>query len=90
MIANAKNLGMADPLKPCCGYHVNYDHVWCGNKAIVNKTEVFGASCKNPSAFVSWDGVHYSQVANQYVADRTLNGSLSDPAIPITQACQKQ
>ncbi|KAE8689359.1 GDSL esterase/lipase [Hibiscus syriacus] len=81
---------LLDPLKPCCGYHVNYDHVWCGNKAIVNKTEVFGASCKNPSAFVSWDGVHYSQVANQYVADRTLNGSLSDPAIPITQACQKQ
>ncbi|KAB2023062.1 hypothetical protein ES319_D07G255700v1 [Gossypium barbadense] len=90
MIGNAKNLGMADPLKPCCGYHVNYDHVWCGNKAIINKTEVFGASCKNPSMFVSWDGVHYTQAANQYVADRTLNGSLSDPAILITQACHKQ
>lgn len=90
MIGNAKNLGMADPLKPCCGYHVNYDHVWCGNKAIINKTEVFGVSCKNPSMFVSWDGVHYTQAANQYVADRTLNGSLSDPAIPVTLACHKQ
>ncbi|KAG8489760.1 hypothetical protein CXB51_017933 [Gossypium anomalum] len=90
MIGNAKNLGMADPLKPCCGYHVNYDHVWCGNKAIINKTEVFGVSCKNPSMFVSWDGVHYTQAANQYVADRTLNGSLSDPAFPITLACHKQ
>ncbi|KAB2023060.1 hypothetical protein ERO13_D07G231333v2 [Gossypium hirsutum] len=64
MIGNAKNLGMADPLKPCCGYHVNYDHVWCGIKAIINKTEVFGASCKNPSMFVSWDGVHYTHAAN--------------------------
>ncbi|MFQ6620622.1 hypothetical protein Gotur_000986 [Gossypium turneri] len=90
MIGNAKNLGMADPLKPCCGYHVNYDHVWCGNKAIINKTEVFGASCENPSMFVSWDGVHYTEAANQYVADRTLNGSLSDPAILITQSCHKQ
>ncbi|WRX20840.1 GDSL lipase/esterase - like 10 [Theobroma cacao] len=90
MISNAKNLGLADPLKVCCGYHVNYDHVWCGNKATINNTEVYGGSCKNPSVFISWDGVHYSQAANQFVADHTLNGSLADPPIPITQACHKQ
>ncbi|OMO69274.1 Lipase, GDSL [Corchorus olitorius] len=90
MISNTKNLGMADPLKVCCGYHVNYDHVWCGNKATVNNTEVYGASCKNPSLFISWDGVHYTEAANKFVADHTLNGTLSDPPIPITQACHKQ
>ena len=82
--------GMADPLKVCCGYHVNYDHIWCGNKATLNNTEVYGHSCENPSVFISWDGVHYSQAVNQFVADRTLNGSLTDPPIPITQACHKQ
>ncbi|XWS44105.1 hypothetical protein CRYUN_Cryun15aG0016200 [Craigia yunnanensis] len=90
IISSAKNLGMADPLKVCCGYHVNYDHVWCGNKATINNTEVYGRSCENPSVFISWDGVHYSQAGNQFVADHTLNGSLTDPPIPITQACHKQ
>ena len=81
--------GFADPLKVCCGYHVNYDHVWCGSKAIVNGSEVYGASCANPSQYVSWDGVHYSQAANQWFANHILNGSLSDPPIPIIQACQR-
>ncbi|XVE67832.1 hypothetical protein DITRI_Ditri09bG0020300 [Diplodiscus trichospermus] len=90
LIGSAKNKGMADPKKVCCGYHVNYDHIWCGNKAKINNTEVYGDACENPSLFVSWDGVHYSQAANQFIADHTLNGSLSDPPIPITQACHKQ
>ncbi|XP_050271009.1 GDSL esterase/lipase At5g14450-like [Quercus robur] len=89
LISNAKNEGFADPLKVCCGYHVNYDHVWCGTKALVNGSAVFGASCANPSQYVSWDGVHYSQAASQWFANHILNGSLSDPPIPITRACQK-
>ena len=68
---------------------MNYDHVWCGTKALVNGSAVFGASCANPSQYVSWDGVHYSQAASQWFANHILNGSLSDPPIPITQACQK-
>ncbi|GAV84437.1 Lipase_GDSL domain-containing protein [Cephalotus follicularis] len=90
IISKPQSHGFADPLKVCCGYHVNYDHVWCGNTATINNTEVFGASCKDPSVSVSWDGVHYSQAANQWVADHTLNGSLAEPPIPITQACHRQ
>lgn len=89
LISNAKNLGFADPLKVCCGYHVNFDHIWCGNKGKVNDSVVYGASCKDPSVFISWDGVHYSQAANQWVADHTQNGSLTDPPIPVTQACRR-
>ena len=81
--------GFADPLKVCCGYHVNYDHIWCGTKAIINGSEVYGASCANPSQYISWDGVHYSQAASQWFANHILNGSLSDPPIPIIQACQR-
>lgn len=90
LISNSKNLGFADPLKVCCGFHHDYDHVWCGNKGMVKKTEVYGGSCEDPSVFISWDGVHYSQAANQWVANHTFFGSLSDPPIPITQACHKQ
>ena len=81
---------MADAMKVCCGYHVKFDHIWCGNKGLVNNTEVYGASCKDPSLFISWDGVHYTEAANQWVANHTQNGSLADPPIPITQACHRQ
>ena len=77
-------------MKVCCGYHEMYDHVWCGNKATINKTEVYGGSCKDPSKYVSWDGVHYTQAANLWVADQTHNGTLTDPPIPITHACHRQ
>lgn len=90
LISNAKKQGFFDPLKICCGHHEDDGHVWCGSKAYINGREIFGASCGDPSAYVSWDGVHYSQAANQWIANRILNGSLSDPLIPITQACYKR
>ncbi|XP_065880008.1 GDSL esterase/lipase At5g14450 isoform X2 [Euphorbia lathyris] len=91
LISKAKSLGLADPLKVCCGYHVNYEHIWCGNKGMVNKTQVYGGPCKDTSMFISWDGVHYTQAANKWVADHTHNGSTSlvDPPIPITHACHR-
>ncbi|XP_020414658.1 GDSL esterase/lipase At5g14450 isoform X2 [Prunus persica] len=90
LISNAKTEGFADPMKVCCGYHVKYDHVWCGNKGMVNGSEVYGPSCQTPSSYISWDGVHYTQGANQWVANHILDGSLSStPPTPITQACQR-
>ncbi|XP_010551928.1 PREDICTED: GDSL esterase/lipase At5g14450 [Tarenaya hassleriana] len=90
MISNPKSRGFADPLKVCCGYHEKFDHIWCGNKGKVNSTEIYGGSCPKPAAAVSWDGVHYTEAANKYVADRTLNGSLTDPPVPVTRACHRQ
>lgn len=81
--------GFADPLKVCCGYHVNYTHVWCGTKASINGSKVYGASCKVPSTYVSWDGVHYSQGASQWIANHVLNGALTDPPTSITQSCHR-
>ncbi|XP_008230502.1 PREDICTED: GDSL esterase/lipase At5g14450-like isoform X1 [Prunus mume] len=91
LISSAKTeAGFADPMKVCCGYHVKYDHVWCGNKGMVNGSEVYGPSCQTPSSYISWDGVHYTQGANQWVANHILNGSLSsNPPTPITQACHR-
>ncbi|XP_043691995.1 GDSL esterase/lipase At5g14450-like isoform X2 [Telopea speciosissima] len=85
LITNAMNQGFVDPLKFCCGSYYGY-HVDCGKKAVINGT-VYGNACENPSSYVSWDGIHYSQEANRRVAIRIFNGSLSHPPIPITKAC---
>lgn len=81
--------GFVDPMKICCGYHVNDTHIWCGNLGTANGKDVFGTSCEKPSMYVSWDGVHYAEAANHWVADRILNGSFTDPPTPITQACYR-
>ncbi|KAL6136207.1 hypothetical protein ACLB2K_061508 [Fragaria x ananassa] len=90
LISNAKKEGFMAPMKVCCGFHMGNDHVWCGNKATVNGTEVFGGACGNASSVISWDGIHYTQAANKWVANRILNGALSDPPLPISQACHRR
>ncbi|KAJ4973251.1 hypothetical protein NE237_006425 [Protea cynaroides] len=89
LISNANKQGFVDPLKVCCGYHEGYDHVFCGMKGKVNGSEVYGASCENPLNYISWDGVHYSEAANQWLTNWILGGALSDPPIPITEACNE-
>ncbi|XP_057983249.1 GDSL esterase/lipase At3g27950 [Malania oleifera] len=85
LISNAKSQGFDDPLKFCCGSYYGY-HIDCGKKAIVNGT-VYGNPCGDPSRHISWDGVHYSQAANMWVAKQILNGSFSDPQDPVRVAC---
>ncbi|XP_024024014.1 GDSL esterase/lipase At5g14450 [Morus notabilis] len=89
LISQAKKLGFGDPLGYCCGHYGDH-YVQCGKKATVNGTEVVGNACSDPSVYISWDGVHYSHSANKWVAHQILDGSLSDPPISITQACQKR
>ncbi|KAF7819503.1 GDSL esterase/lipase [Senna tora] len=87
LISNAKKEGFVDAGKICCGYHENGEHIWCGNKGIINGTEIFAGSCEDPSSYISWDGVHYTEAANRWIANRILNGSFSDPPIGIAHSC---
>lgn len=74
----------------CCGYEWEEKHVWCGQKASINGSEVVAGSCEDPSIFISWDGVHYTDAANHWISERILSGSLSDrPEVPITHACYR-
>ncbi|KAK2983316.1 hypothetical protein RJ640_016054 [Escallonia rubra] len=86
LIGEAKKQGFANPLGCCCGHYGDY-HVECGGKAIVNGSEVYGASCSNPLEYISWDCIHYTEAANKWIANHILDGSFSDPQIPITEAC---
>lgn len=81
--------GFLDKAAICCGYHKDNDHVWCGNKGKFNGTEVYADSCKDPSLYISWDGVHYTEAANHWLANHILNGSFSDPQVPISRACYR-
>ncbi|XP_057495464.1 GDSL esterase/lipase At3g27950-like isoform X1 [Actinidia eriantha] len=85
LISKAKEHGFVDPLGYCCGHHGDYS-LGCGKKTVVNGTEVYGGSCSNPSEYISWDNIHYTEAANHWVSHQTLDGSLSDPQIPITEA----
>ncbi|XP_022776175.1 GDSL esterase/lipase At5g14450-like isoform X1 [Durio zibethinus] len=84
LISDAKKHGFANALRYCCGH---YRDNLCWRKKVVNGTEILGTSCRNTSAYISWDGIHYSHAANLWVANKVLDGLLSDPPTPITEAC---
>ncbi|KAL3501117.1 hypothetical protein ACH5RR_035566 [Cinchona calisaya] len=84
LISNAKDYGFPRPLEYCCG---KIGIVDCGEKEIVNGTEVYGTSCNDPARYISWDGIHYTEAANKWVATRILDGSFSEPKVSIANAC---
>ncbi|XP_031265289.1 GDSL esterase/lipase At5g14450-like [Pistacia vera] len=85
LVRYAKNQGFVDPLNFCCGSYYGFQ-IDCGKKAVVNGT-VYGNPCDHPSMHIFWDGFHYSEAANLWVANRILNGSFSDPSLSIHQVC---
>ncbi|XP_023551266.1 GDSL esterase/lipase At5g14450-like isoform X3 [Cucurbita pepo subsp. pepo] len=87
LITEAKTQGFVkNPVKFCCGSYYGY-HIDCGKREVVNGT-VYGNPCKDPSRHISWDGIHYSEAANLWIANHILNGSFSDPPLPIDKACR--
>ncbi|KAF9626645.1 hypothetical protein IFM89_037626 [Coptis chinensis] len=85
LISDAKRQGFVNPLKFCCGSYYGH-HVDCGKRVTINGT-VYGNPCTNPSAHISWDGIHYSQAANKWIANNIISGSLSNPPVAINQSC---
>ncbi|CAL5325723.1 unnamed protein product [Camellia sinensis] len=82
LIVNAKKYGFGDPFKFCCG-----NGYLCG-QVDFNET-LLGTACKDPQNYINWDGIHYTQAANRFVANFVVNGSLSDPPVPVAEACHK-
>lgn len=66
--------GFTEPLKQCL---------------VRTKDGKVAAICENPSKYISWDGMHYTEAANHFVAKSIINGSLSDPPVSIANACHK-
>ncbi|XP_050274498.1 GDSL esterase/lipase At1g54790-like isoform X1 [Quercus robur] len=83
LIANYSRYGFEQPIMACCGYGgppLNYDsRVCCGQTKILNGTSVTAKGCPDSTEYVSWDGIHYTEAANQYVSSQILTGKYSDP-----------
>ncbi|XVF02569.1 hypothetical protein REPUB_Repub04eG0185900 [Reevesia pubescens] len=93
LISEGRKHGFNRPLRACCGHGGKYNYnknLGCGGKIYKDGKEVLvGAPCKDPSAHVNWDGVHFTQAANQYIFERIVDGSFSDPPIPLNMACYR-
>ncbi|KAL1539305.1 GDSL esterase/lipase-like protein [Salvia divinorum] len=93
IISQAEELGFEDPFRACCGYGGDYNYsrfTRCGSKAVVNGTEVVVAkSCKDPSAWISWDGLHFTEAASKWIFDQIVDGSFSDPPVSLESACTR-
>ncbi|XP_022150804.1 GDSL esterase/lipase At1g54790-like [Momordica charantia] len=83
LIANYSRLGFEQPIMACCGYGgppLNYDsRVGCGQTKTLNGMGVTAKGCDNSSVYINWDGIHYTEAANQYVSSEILSGKYSDP-----------
>lgn len=93
LLSSLFSLGFEQSLRACCGHGGKYNynqHVGCGGKVTVKGKQILvGKACKDPSLAINWDGVHYTEAANKWVFDRIVDGSYSDPPIPLKMACHK-
>lgn len=91
LITQAKKFGFTEPFVACCGHGGKYNYnsfARCGAKKVVNGKEVIiASSCKDPSVKIIWDGIHYTEAANRWIFQQIVNGSFSDPPIPLKMAC---
>ena len=64
--------GFEQPIMACCGYGgppLNYDfRISCGQTKILNGTSVTAKGCTDSTDYISWDGIHYTEAANQFVS----------------------
>ncbi|CAH8253801.1 unnamed protein product [Arabidopsis lyrata] len=71
---------MDRPLHACCGiggqYNFNFTRK-CGSVGV--------ESCKDPSKYVGWDGVHMTEGAYKWIADGILKGPYAIP--PFGRSC---
>ncbi|CAN1765660.1 GDSL esterase/lipase At1g54790 [Linum perenne] len=71
LIANYTRYGFKEPIAACCGYGgppLNYD------SRVTNGSAVTANVCNRPSEYVNWDGIHYTEAANLFVAQRLISG----------------
>ncbi|XP_022727647.1 GDSL esterase/lipase At1g54790-like [Durio zibethinus] len=82
LISNYSLYGFQQPLAACCGYGgppLNFDtRITCGVTKNLNGSIVTANSCNNTAKNINWDGNHYTEAANRFVADLILSGNYSD------------
>ncbi|KAH7570371.1 hypothetical protein ACOSQ2_018797 [Xanthoceras sorbifolium] len=86
--------GFKQSIRNCCGHGGKYNfdlELGCGGSKKINGTDVMvGKACDDPSKYVVWDGVHFTQAANKFIYDQMVGGTFSDPPIPLKMACHRK
>lgn len=77
IMKNTRHYGFKQLFKVCCGsggglYNFNVFDT-CGSPASLN------SSCRNPSQYINWDGVHLTEAMYKAVADSFVNGTFCHP-----------
>nr|AAC26810.1 early nodule-specific protein [Medicago truncatula] len=91
LFTNPEKYGFELPFVACCGYGGEYNiGVGCGASININGTKIVAGSCKNPSTRIIWDGVHYTEAANEIVFSQILTGVFNDPPISLDRACYRK
>ncbi|KAK6239246.1 hypothetical protein QUC31_004715 [Theobroma cacao] len=82
LISTHSLYGFQQPLAACCGYGgppLNFDsRIACGLTKDLNGSIVTANPCNNTAEYINWDGNHYTEAANRFVADLILTGNYSD------------
>ncbi|EEF44869.1 Alpha-L-fucosidase 2 precursor, putative [Ricinus communis] len=71
----------------CCGILEPNLVLFCGTRSDDNNNTSVATACADPSEPISWDGIHFSEAANQWVLKRMFDGSVSHTPVPLNQAC---
>eukprot|EP00249_Psilotum_nudum_P023237 c28796_g1_i4 orf=579-1103(+) len=84
-------IGFRFTLKACCGFGegiYNFNRtVGCGQRVMLEGATLTYNVCKNPSVYVNWDGVHYTEAANHIVGNGIFTGNFTNPTFPAGHIC---
>lgn len=90
-IRHPSKYGVMYPFMACCGagggkYNVDLQ-VPCGKKGMVNGTLVEAGRCRNPTQYISWDGLHPTETFAKHLALGVLSGNFLRPSLSIPTIC---
>ncbi|VAI82788.1 unnamed protein product [Triticum turgidum subsp. durum] len=84
--------GLKYGTKACCGYGggaYNFDpDLYCGTSKIVKGNIASATACGDPQNYVSWDGIHATEAANNIIASALMSGYYSYPPSDLSKLCR--
>lgn len=94
LFRNPTGHGLLHGTRACCGSGggaYNFDpRVVCGNSKVIDGRTVSATVCGDPEKYVSSDGIHATEAANERVAWGVLSGAYFYPRFPLSQLCDLQ
>ncbi|KAH7420406.1 hypothetical protein KP509_13G006400 [Ceratopteris richardii] len=90
LLQNKAAYGITNTLDACCGGGVFFPYrfnllLFCSNRSTVKLTTL----CSDPNAFISWDGIHFTDRFNCYAFNLTIaSGTFLNPSNAFTHCAQ--